>query len=363
MPLRQDVRTGKWFYRFKRNGRDYCEFGFRTWEQARDAEVKALNNAINTKLNPEEVGREMTFKEAVKWWLETYAEPKKASRVNDRSRFGLMAEYWGDAPLKAITTQDVEDFLAKLHKLRGEPISDHTRNHYLAMLKALYNRLKKKKVYMGDNPAWYVEPKKVAKAKVRFLYPAEERQLSPLVSQQPDVFAYYVTGLHTGMRINELRTMRVQDVDTYLRRIHIPNGKGNKSRHVPMSDELVTFLVSFLSGKKPEDKVLPNWSYQYILRHFAAICAVVGIKDVTPHIWRHTFAARLLTRGVPIYKVSKIMGHSSIRVTEEHYGHLCVGDLEDAISQIGGVVTFGGCSNVAAENSKKQAAVAQNDSK
>ena len=55
---------------------------------------------------------------------------------------------------------------------------------------------------------------------------------------------------------------------------------------------------------------------------------------------RSTFAARLLTKGVPIYKVSKILGHSSVVVTEQHYGHLSLADLKGAIGCIEGVVSF-----------------------
>ena len=67
--------------------------------------------------------------------------------------------------------------------------------------------------------------------------------------------------------------------------------------------------------------------------------SVVGVANLKFHDLRHTFAARLLTKGVPIYKVSKILGHSSVVVTEQHYGHLSPADLKGAISCIEGVVS------------------------
>lgn len=51
----------------------------------------------------------------------------------------------------------------------------------------------------------------------------------------------------------------------------------------------------------------------------AAVAA--GIQMFGPHALRHYFATRLLRRGVPIAYVSKILGHSSIRVTEQFYQH------------------------------------------
>ena len=77
----------------------------------------------------------------------------------------------------------------------------------------------------------------------------------------------------------------------------------------------------------------------YVSRRFRWLCQKSGVADLKFHDLRHAFAARLLTRGVPIYKVSKILGHSSVVVTEQHYGHLSLADLKGAISCIEGVVS------------------------
>jgi integrase len=45
----------------------------------------------------------------------------------------------------------------------------------------------------------------------------------------------------------------------------------------------------------------------------------VGVADCRPHRWRDTFAVRALLRGVPLEDVSRLLGHSSIKVTEAHY--------------------------------------------
>lgn len=77
----------------------------------------------------------------------------------------------------------------------------------------------------------------------------------------------------------------------------------------------------------------------YVSRRFKGLCERAGVANLKFHDLRHTFTARLLTKGVPIYKVSKILGHSSVVVTEQHYGHLSLADLRGAISCIEGVVS------------------------
>ena len=55
---------------------------------------------------------------------------------------------------------------------------------------------------------------------------------------------------------------------------------------------------------------------------------------ITPHALRHTFGTRWLQAGGDIYKLSKILGHSSVAVTEAHYAHLLKEDLVAASQQV-----------------------------
>ena len=58
------------------------------------------------------------------------------------------------------------------------------------------------------------------------------------------------------------------------------------------------------------------------------------IAAVTPHALRHTFGTRWLQAGGDIYKLSRILGHSSVAVTEAHYAHLLKEDLIAASQQV-----------------------------
>jgi integrase len=131
----------------------------------------------------------------------------------------------------------------------------------------------------------------------------------------------------------------VEDITISLRDIFIPNSKSSRSRHVPMSEELASFLKVVIQGKRPNDYALAGVIRDYVSRRFRWLCQRSGVANLKFHDLRHTFTARLLTRGVPIYKVSKILGHSSVVVTEQHYGHLSLADLKGAISCIEGVVS------------------------
>jgi len=240
--------------------------------------------------------------------------------------------------MNQVTPEDIEAFLEHAQSTNG--LSQHTRNHYLSLVRSIYNRLKKWRLYRGDNPAEYLEMKKVPRARVRFLYPAEEKHLTPVVFQNSIVWPYYVTALHTGMRIGEIARMKVEDIAFPTQSIFVPTSKSSRSRYVPLSEQLAPFLARCIAGKKPDDYALAGVTASYVSRLFAGLCEQAGVVNLKFHDLRHTFASRLLSRGVPIYKVSKILGHSSVVVTEQHYGHLSLADMRVAISRIEGVVTF-----------------------
>ncbi len=341
MPIRQDSRSGKWYYRLQYRKARFFEGGFEKADQARRAEAKKLNGLAEGRITPEKPA-ELTFAEGARWFFENHAKPNKRSWKNDRARLEMAIRFFGNKLLKDVTPEDVDAFLIWAKKrgrgVGGKGLSDNTRNHYLAELRSVFNRLRKMRKYKGDNPCIYIEMKKVPRARVRFLFPAEERALSPVVAKDSLVWPYYYVALHTGMRIGEIAKLRVEDISFITGAIFIRNSKNGRSRYVPLSEDLQKFLEDRMIGKKPADYALAGVIRDYVSRRFRWCCKEAEVTDFQFHDLRHTFAQRLLAKGEPIYKVSKILGHSSIVVTEQHYGHLALQDLKSTVDKIDGVI-------------------------
>lgn len=349
-----EVGGGDYYYRFSYKGHSYCEGGFPNMGQAKEGERLKRNLIIVQGQRPDDYAGDMTFRQAGEWWLREYA-PHKRSKKIDFSRMPLAMDYFDRKLLREIRPEHVQNFLERLSELRGEPISDHTRNHYLALIRALYSRLIHLRKYKGENPATFVDRIKVPTARVRFIYPAEEKILTPAVRAESDIFAFYYMGLNTGMRMGEMLSTKVEHVDLSMRHIFIPHPKNNRSRYVPYDEPLEAFFKHYMAGKDSGAYLLPHWGHAYVLAHFKAICKGVGIKNLKPHDWRHTFAYNCLSKGEPIYNVSKIMGHSSSSVTERHYGHLAAKDLRDTVERIS---PFLPCNSFATEDIKASESIA-----
>ena len=75
----------------------------------------------------------------------------------------------------------------------------------------------------------------------------------------------------------------------------------------------------------------PLWSYRkdYVSHKFKKEVRRLGIKNARFHDLRRTFGLNLIKQGMSIYKVSKLLGHRSVRTTEQHYAPLLTVEIED----------------------------------
>ena len=125
-------------------------------------------------------------------------------------------------------------------------------------------------------------------------------------------FAYY-----TGARSGEIRRLSRENV---LERSLVVNGKTGR-RMVKLNGQAQEII-------KHQD---PLWSYRkdFVSHKFKKEVRKLGIKDARFHDLRRTFGLNLIKQGMSIYKVSKLLGHSSVRTTEQHYAPLLTVEIED----------------------------------
>lgn len=125
-----------------------------------------------------------------------------------------------------------------------------------------------------------------------------------------------------GLRMNELRMLKIADVDTKRKLIHIRNGKGKKQRYVVLSQLLAEKLNSYLNEVKPQlylfegltpAQPMGERSIQYVINE--ALQKTDIKKQVSMHTLRHSFASHLLEDGVDIHSIQRLLGHSDLRTT------------------------------------------------
>ena len=125
-----------------------------------------------------------------------------------------------------------------------------------------------------------------------------------------------------GLRMNELRLLKISDVDLDRKQIHIRLGKGKKDRYVVLSNLLALKFNTYLNEVKPNvylfEGLIPGApmgerSIQYIISE--ALKKSTIKKQVSMHTLRHSFATHLMEDGIDIHSIQRLLGHSDIRTT------------------------------------------------
>ena len=80
-----------------------------------------------------------------------------------------------------------------------------------------------------------------------------------------------------------------------------------------------------------EQNELWDYSKDFVSHKFKKECRKLGFKDARFHDLRRTFGYNLGRQGRSIYKVSKLLGHASVRTTERHYAPLLTTDIEEFV--------------------------------
>jgi len=129
-----------------------------------------------------------------------------------------------------------------------------------------------------------------------------------------------------GLRISEAVNLQPSRIDRHQQTICII-GKGNKERLIPLPPSVLSTLRrAWITHRNPqwvfaESRVGGPIHLRTLRQAFHAACREAGISGFTPHHLRHSYATRLMERGVDTRVVQILLGHASIHTTEI-YTHL-----------------------------------------
>lgn len=145
--------------------------------------------------------------------------------------------------------------------------------------------------------------------------------------------------LDTGCRLSELVKLRSDGLSKAGARFE--GRKAGDSLTVPLTpaarDAIEALLENGYWRKRvrgaAESKKREESAVSWVSHRFIEIRDKAGLRDVTAHSLRHTFASRLVQSGVSIYKVQKLLGHASITQTER-YSHLAPDNLSDELAAL-----------------------------
>lgn len=145
---------------------------------------------------------------------------------------------------------------------------------------------------------------------------------------------------YTGMRINELLTLKTADV--HLKERYVVGGEktaAGRNRPIPLAEEILPYMAGWMDGNRGEYLLhtpggLPR-DHNNVRKSFASLMNRLGIEGVTPHTCRHTAATRWVEQGLPPEIIKQILGHASFATTADLYTHTDITALVAAIDRSG----------------------------
>ncbi len=223
----------------------------------------------------------------------------------------------------------------------SEELSAKTINNHLLVLSRYLSTAREERLLVA--PKFPIKSLPVEYSEARFLDRAEAARLLVAARGEPDPkWALAMTiAMHTGLRIGELLALDWADIDLFSSRIYVRHSlcrragikkpKNNKSREASLTPQALEAFIK-LQRVKSYGRVF-DFAYETAYVAINRIAARAGIEDCGWHTLRHTFASHLVMESVPLLVVSRLLGHSSVRITER-YAHLLREKQVDAMATL-----------------------------
>jgi integrase/recombinase XerD len=229
------------------------------------------------------------------------------------------AQFFGKSP-EHLGRDEVRRFL--LHLVNEKRVSRGTYNLALCALRFLY------RTTLGKE--WMIEG---------IGYPRSKKTL-PVVPSLEEVARFFeaitslkrrailMTAYGAGLRVSEVTSLRVTDIDSQRMVIRIRQGKGRRDRYALLPQRLLVVLREYWKAARPTGYLFPgrgktgHITDRTVQRACKQAMHKAGLrKGITPHTLRHSFATHLLENGTDLRTIQILLGHRSLKSTA-YYTHI-----------------------------------------
>ncbi len=215
-------------------------------------------------------------------------------------------------------------------------VSDATIRRDLAFIGSIFTAAKQWG-WVDTSPVTALDTKalKESQPRTRFLTREEFRRLHD--SASANLKPILVLAVETGLRKEELLSLRIAGIDLQRLEIHLSTTKAGRPRRVPLSPLAAQTVRGLLERSRPRSPYLlckdDGSRFRDPKKAFAGACSRAGIEDFRYHDLRHTFASWWVQNGGDLYKLSRILGHATLQMTAR-YSHLRTDDLHEELERV-----------------------------
>lgn len=262
-----------------------------------------------------------------------YAAVHKRSASSDHQLYTCRLESrFGHLKLNQITKTMIISFH---NELRESGLAGATCDHYVKFLRHAFNLAIQWDI-LKDNPASGAKLFNLDNKMENYLDSEQLERLFSVLKTDPNrpVCMIIMLLISTGARLNEVLTATWSQINRETRTWKIPalNSKSKKVRSVPLNDSALD-IINQLDTEGVFEYLFVNRvtrkPYTNIHKYWQKLRTKAQMEKIRIHDMRHTYASLLANSGRSILEISRILGHSTVKVTER-YSHLSTATLQDA---------------------------------
>ena len=223
-------------------------------------------------------------------------------------------------------------------------LSENTKHGYIKTLNVALNRAVRDGI-LTNNPLTLLPRQERPKRQLdnrEYLTIDEVKQLVKTPCRKPIIKNAFLFSCFSGLRFGDVKNLtwgQIQTDNEGQKVIRYTQRKTNKPENLQLSDEALKFLPE-RNDVKSNDIIFPLSNNGYTNETLKCWILAAGItKRVTFHVGRHTNATLLLSLGVPIETVSKLLGHADIQTTQI-YAKVIDKNKRAAVSLLDGLPAF-----------------------
>ena len=341
------VRKNCFVFRMKHNGKEYFKTLGSVKEIKSRKSLRKLAEELRIRVLSGEWDKEkeinlkkkkdITLEKLIDKFLIWYKTHRRRSSYERYERIAkiILRHIKGSIKISQLTMHHIEKY--KLIR-KQEGIKDDTLNKELRFISTMINRAVEFE-WIESHPLYRktIIIRGVDNSRIRFLTEDEGKRLLDALKINPLVHDIVLTALYTGLRKNEILGLKWKNIDFENNLIILfPEQTKNKRYHsIPMHPVLKDMLLKRKEGNADIDLVFHRNGKPVVSIRTAFENALkrAGIVNFRFHDLRHTFATKLIRKGVDLYVVKELLNHTDVKITQR-YAHLTLNEKYKAINKI-----------------------------
>lgn len=277
------------------------------------------------------------------YWLQEIikpaCKPSTYASYDERSRLYLIPAL-GHIPLNEVTTTQIQQLVTQLRSMQ---LSARTTQYTIAVLSRALNYAIAIDL-IGRNPCRMVRTPRVIKHKVKPLT-VEQANALLAAADAHQLGLLFRLALSLGLRRGELLALTWENIDLERGVLTVQEAKTQAgNRTIPLPQVLVEKLRQHQETchQSRQNLVFTTRNgtpiqARNLVRTYKSLLRQAGIPDRRFHDLRHSCATFLIAQGVNLHAVKYILGHSTIRVTSDIYGHMFTNTTRDILDNVAGL--------------------------